>query len=98
MYANEAVPESLNYPHDAVGSDYDSVGIFQQRATYYPDIACNMDPACSAGQFYAGMKAVDGWRTMNVGDLCQAVQKSAFPDRYAEQVPLATDICAAGGL
>ena len=25
MYANSSVPESLNYPHDAVGSDHDSV-------------------------------------------------------------------------
>jgi hypothetical protein len=27
MYANEAVPESMNIKHDAVGHDYDSVGV-----------------------------------------------------------------------
>ncbi|HAT6570441.1 TPA: hypothetical protein JAK12_002988, partial [Corynebacterium striatum] len=31
MWANNAVPESLKYKHDAVGSDHDSVGLFQQR-------------------------------------------------------------------
>ena len=33
MYANSSVPESLDYPHDAVGSDHDSVNYFQQRVS-----------------------------------------------------------------
>ncbi|KAK4042287.1 hypothetical protein C8A01DRAFT_44671 [Parachaetomium inaequale] len=98
IYANKKVPESLNYPHDAVGSDYDSVGIFQQRATFYPDIAADMDAARSAAQFFTEMKRVSGWKTMAVGTLCQKVQRSAYPDRYAEQVGKAGKICAAGGL
>ncbi|KAJ5470764.1 hypothetical protein N7530_008121 [Penicillium desertorum] len=98
MYANKKVPESLKYPHDAVGSDYDSVGIFQQRAVYYPDIAADMDAAKSAAQFFKGMKAISGWKTMEVGKLCQKVQRSAYPDRYSERVAEAKKICAAGGL
>nr|WJZ50374.1 GH184 muramidase [Trichocladium asperum] len=98
VYANNKVPKSLNYPHDRVGSDYDSVGIFQQRAIYYPNIAADMDPARSAGQFFAKMKGVSGWKTMAVGKLCQKVQVSAYPDRYAQQVSKATKICAAAGL
>nr|WJZ50371.1 GH184 muramidase [Aspergillus niveus] len=98
VYANSKVPASLNYPHDAVGHDYDSVGIFQQRAVYYPDIAADMDPARSAAQFFAKMKNISGWKTMDVGKLCQKVQVSAYPDRYAERVPAAEKICSAGGL
>ena len=98
VYANKKVPESLKYPHDAVGSDYDSVGIFQQRAVYYPDIAADMDAAKSAAQFFKGMKAISGWKTMDVGTLCQKVQRSAYPTRYSERVSAAKKICAAGGL
>ncbi|CAI7595369.1 unnamed protein product [Penicillium palitans] len=98
IYANKKVPASLKYPHDAVGSDYDSVGIFQQRAVYYPDIAADMDAAKSAAQFFKGMKNVSGWKTMEVGKLCQKVQGSAYPSRYAERLAEAKKICVAGGL
>ncbi|KAF7712227.1 Uncharacterized protein PECH_003816 [Penicillium ucsense] len=98
IYANNAVPASLNYPHDAVGSDSDSVGIFQQRARYYPNIAADMDAARSAAQFFAKMKSISGWQTMAVGTLCQKVQVSAYPDRYAARVTEAQNICKAGGI
>lgn len=57
-----------------------------------------MDPAGSARQFFEKMVAVDGWETMDVGTLCQTVQVSAYPDRYAERVDEASAICEAGGL
>lgn len=98
MYANNAVPASLKYHHDRIGSDHDSIGLFQQRASIYKNIACDMGAACSAGQFFTEMKRVSGWKTMAVGTLCQKVQRSAFPDRYAKQVSLATKVCKAGGL
>jgi hypothetical protein len=98
MYANKKVPASLKYPHDKVGSDYDSVGIFQQRAIYYPNIAADMDAAKSAAQFFKQMKNVKGWKSMEVGKLCQKVQVSAYPSRYTERVAEAKKICAAGGL
>ncbi|KAJ5518728.1 hypothetical protein N7453_001150 [Penicillium expansum] len=98
VYANKKVPDSLKYPHDAVGSDNDSVGIFQQRAIYYPDIAADMDAAKSAAQFFKGIKNVSGWKTMEVGKLCQKVQGSAYPSRYAERLDDAKKICVAGGL
>jgi hypothetical protein len=65
---------------------------------YYTDIAADMDPAKSAGQFFAKMKKVSGWQTMEVGKLCQKVQVSAYPDRYEKRVSEAGKICAAGGL
>lgn len=98
MLANNAVPESLDYPHDGLGSDHDSIGIFQQRAMYYPDIAADMDPAKSAGQFITKMKAIKGWETMDVGTLCQKVQVSAVPDAYGKRVAEATEICEAAGM
>ncbi|KAL2842549.1 hypothetical protein BJY01DRAFT_264478 [Aspergillus pseudoustus] len=97
IYANSGVPESLNYPHDKVGSDHDSVGIFQQRAMYY-SVKKAMDPAGGAEMFLDKMVGISGWKTMDVGVLCQKVQVSAYPDRYAERVPEAKKICAAGGL
>ncbi|KAJ5995704.1 hypothetical protein N7481_002681 [Penicillium waksmanii] len=98
IYANSGVPESLKYPHDAVGSDHDSVGIFQQRAMFYKDIAADMDAGKSAGQFFKKMKGISGWKSMDVGTLCQKVQGSAYPSRYAKQVSKAEKICKAGGL
>ncbi|EPS31839.1 hypothetical protein POX_d05969 [Penicillium oxalicum] len=98
IYANNAVPASLNYPHDAVGSDHDSIGIFQQRAMYYPNIAADMDAAKSAAQFFQKMKSISGWQTMAIGTLCQKVQVSAYPDRYAARAADAQNICKAGGI
>jgi hypothetical protein len=97
ILANDAVPSSLNYPHDGMGSDHDSVGLFQQRAEYYPNIQCDMEAGCSASEFYKGMQAISGWQTMAVGALCQAVQKSAYPDAYNKNVAQAEKICAAEG-
>ncbi|KAL5341428.1 hypothetical protein BJX70DRAFT_406019 [Aspergillus crustosus] len=97
VYANRAVPSSLNYPYDKIGSDHDSVGIFQQRAIYY-SVEKAMDPAASAGMFFDKMVTISGWKTMEVGKLCQKVQVSAYPDRYAERVAEAEKICKAGGL
>lgn len=81
-----------------MSSDYDSVGIFQQRVTYYPDVAADMDPAQSAAQFFAQMQNIEGWESMDIGSLCQAVQVSAYPDRYAEREAEASEICTAGGM
>jgi hypothetical protein len=97
VLANPSVPESYNYPHDGVGTDHDSIGIFQQRAMYYPNIAADMDPARSAAQFFAIMKGISGWQTMNVGTLCQEVQRSADPNAYGEHLAAAQSICDAGG-
>ncbi|KAE9377382.1 hypothetical protein N431DRAFT_453730 [Stipitochalara longipes BDJ] len=96
ILANKAVPASLNYAHDGIGSDHDSIGIFQQRAEYYKDISCDMQAACSAGQFFNGMKAIRGWQTMDVATLCQKVQKSAYPDAYRKYTTLAAAICKDG--
>lgn len=98
MYANNGAPESLKYPHDRISSDRDRIGLFQQPASIYNNIKCDMDAACSASQFYAEMKKIRGWQNMAIGTLCQKIERSAYPDRYAKQVGLATNVCKAGGL
>lgn len=91
MYANANIPESLALPHDDVGSDHDSTGLFQQRQAWGP-LSCTMDAECSARLFYLGGE--DGQRGLTdfpydtdartPGGWAQAVQVSAFPDRYDE--------------
>lgn len=82
MYANADNPESLRHPDkDAVGSDHDSEGLFQQRAPWGPT-SVRMDAAGSARLFYDAMLEVPDWRAMPMGDLAQEVQGSAFPLRY----------------
>lgn len=82
MYANPAVPESMNFPHDAVGGDADSVGLFQQRDNgAWGTIEDRMDPERSAGMFYDVLDDAD-YNTGDPGAHAQRVQRSAFPDRY----------------
>lgn len=95
MYANAKVPESLNLPHDAIGSDGRSVGLFQQQIVktasgyWWADTATCMDPYKSAVLFFDRLKKLDYNKSDNpavMGSFAQAVQGSAFPDRYAERI------------
>lgn len=98
MYANNAVPESLNYRHDAVGSDYDSVGLFQQRDNgAWGTVAQRMDPYESAKMLYRELSKFD-WKSMEPGDAAQKVQRSAFPDRYAAKMDRAGQLYGDTGL
>ena len=93
MWANSKVPESLKYPHDAVGSDGTSVGLFQQQQNgAWGTLAENMDPYKSAKLFYNALKDVSGWETMDMGAAAQAVQRSGFPDRYATKMGRAEEL------
>ena len=92
-YANEGIPESYDYEYQAVGSDHDSVGLFQQRpASGWGSVEELMDPKTSAKKFYNALKNVDGWEDMPVTVAAQTVQVSAFPDHYAQWEDLAWDI------
>ena len=88
MWANRAVPESLKFRHDAVGSDYDSVGLFQQRDNgAWGTVKQRMTPYDSAGMFFDAMlRKYPNWKGMDPGAVAQGVQVSAFPDRYAGQM------------
>lgn len=101
-----AYPESGNLPNDGNGSDHDSVGLFQQRpAADWGTVANLMDPVWSSRAFYGGptgpnhgsprgLLDIDGWASMNPGVAAQAVQVSAYPDRYAVNQPVAEKVLA----
>lgn len=93
MYANSKVPESLTLPHDAVGSDGFSVGLFQQQIVksangyWWADCATCMDATKSAGLFYDRLvKLSYNDTSKSPGSFAQAVQQSAFPDRYDQRM------------
>ncbi|UNI13693.1 hypothetical protein JDV02_000414 [Purpureocillium takamizusanense] len=96
ILANHAVPASLQFPNEGVGADYDSVGIYQQRAQWYNDISCSMRADCSTRAFIIRMKTVGNWQGTDVAVVCQAVQISEKPTAYQKWVGLAVQICKAG--
>jgi phage-related minor tail protein len=100
MWANNSVPESLNYPHDAVGSDADSIGLFQQRDNgAWGTVAQRMDPHDSADMFFDAMLSkFPDWQSMDPGAVAQGVQVSAFPDRYNTKMSRAEELVAEAGL
>lgn len=85
MYANRRVPASLAFPHDAIGSDHDSVGLFQQRQAGWGTIAQRMNAFGSAELFFSRLGRFN-WRGMEPGAAAQRVQVSAFPGRYSGQM------------
>lgn len=99
MYANARVPASMSIPHEVVGADHLSVGLFQQQP-WWGAIPVLMDARGSARAFYAALLKVPGWESMPLARRAQAVQRSAYPDRYAEWTDLARAVVAAvaGGI
>jgi murein DD-endopeptidase MepM/ murein hydrolase activator NlpD len=73
--------------------DRDSVGLFQQRASW-GSVAIRTDPAQSARLFYVALAKVQGWRELSVTRAAQAVQRSAFPTAYAKHEKPATGLVA----
>jgi TP901 family phage tail tape measure protein len=97
MWANNAVPESLSFRHDAVGSDSDSIGLFQQRQAGWGTVEERMTPFKSAGMFFDRLKQFD-WENIDPGAAAQKVQVSAFPDRYAQQMDAAKGLVGRAGI
>ncbi len=72
---------NLDYGHA------DSVGLFQQRPSKgWGTVKQIMDPYYSAGKFYDALVRVKNWRTGDINDVAQAVQRSAHPDAYRKHV------------
>ncbi|GAA2578245.1 hypothetical protein GCM10010399_04990 [Dactylosporangium fulvum] len=90
--ANPKVPASMKLPHDGTGTDYDSVGIFQQRVSIWGTPEQLMDPAFASAKFYNRLVKVDGWQRMSVTNAAQAVQRSAFASAYAKHATMAQRI------
>ncbi len=112
-----AYPQSASYPNDGDGGDHDSLGLFQmQPPDGWGSVADLMDPVWSTRAFYggpdgpnhgspAGLLDIPNWQNLSLGAAAQAVEVSAYPDRYAVNQPVAEKIAAtltgvslAGGL
>ncbi|MEU8300205.1 peptidase M23 [Micromonospora sp. NPDC048909] len=92
-YASGVLPESQDYPHQAIGWDHDSVGLFQQRpSSGWGPVGRLMDPAFATRQFLTALEQVPGWRQMRLTEAAQAVQVSAYPDLYAQHEWRATEV------
>lgn len=102
-----AYPESAGYPNDGDGSDEHSLGLFQMQPTdgwgTVPEL---MSPVWSARAFYggpdgpnhgspAGLLDIPDWQSLALGEAAQAVEGSAYPERYAIYEPVAEKIAAA---
>ncbi len=91
--ANSNVPESMRIPHEGVGSDNDSVGLFQQRAGW-GSVQDRMTPTYAARKFYEALQRVGGWESMEITVAAQEVQQSGHPTYYADDEPVARAMAA----
>ena len=65
--------------------DRDSVGLFQQRPSQgWGSVEELMDPAYATNAFFDALVKIDGYREMEITVAAQAVQRSAYPDAYAD--------------
>ncbi|MCI4065297.1 peptidase M23 [Micromonospora sp. R77] len=95
-YASGVLPESQNYPHQAIGWDHDSVGLFQQRpSSGWGSVADLMQPAYATRQFLTALEEIPGWEDLPLTVAAQLVQVSAFPDAYAQHEWRAETVVAA---
>lgn len=70
--------------------DRDSVGIFQQRPSQgWGTVEQIMDPVYATNAFYDALVRVDGYQDLPITEAAQAVQRSAFPEAYAQHEPWA---------
>ena len=76
--------------------DRDSAGLFQQRPSQgWGTHDQVLDPVHASRAFYARLRQVPTWETLDVADAAQAVQRSAAPAAYAQWEPLARAIAGA---
>ncbi|WP_148573450.1 peptidoglycan DD-metalloendopeptidase family protein [Nocardioides caldifontis] len=89
LIIQQGIEASLGLPHEAVGTDHGSLGIFQQQWPWWGTMRDLMEPAVAAEKFYTALLGVPGWESMPVTVAGQTVQRSAFPDAYADDQALA---------
>ncbi|MFF7251763.1 peptidoglycan-binding domain-containing protein [Streptomyces microflavus] len=81
--------------------DNDSLGIFQQRPSMGWGTAKQITHVPTASKSFYGLPSptknpgllqIEGWESMEPGEACQAVQRSAHPGRYAQWERFARDL------
>lgn len=104
--ANNAVPASLRLPHEGLGADHDSLGVFQDRPSEgWGSVPHLMDVTFEATEFLTKLVALPGWGQLPAGlsqqqtdtldgQAAQAIQRSGDSSggNYVSFVPLATQI------
>ncbi|ROS23083.1 hypothetical protein [Cellulomonas sp. PhB150] len=76
--------------------DRDSIGLFQQRPSQgWGTVEEIMDPVYSTGKFFDHLVKVDGYEDLPITEAAQAVQRSGFPDAYAQHEPRARAFASA---
>ena len=67
------------------GGDRDSAGLFQQRPSQgWGSIDQVRDPVHATNAFYDALAQVDGYEELEITEAAQQVQRSGFPDAYAD--------------
>ena len=65
--------------------DRDSVGLFQQRPSQGWGTEDQLqDPVYATNAFYDALIKVDGWADMRITEIAQEVQRSGYPEAYAD--------------
>jgi len=85
-----------NLPNLGDANDHDSIGLFQQRPSQgwgNPDQL--IDPVYAATKFFQALKRLDGWQSIPLTQAAQRVQKSGYPDAYAQWEDDATTLVGA---
>ncbi len=75
----ESKIENIDY------GDRDSVGLFQQRPSQgWGTKEQLLDPVYATNAFYDALVKIDDYESMEITEAAQAVQRSAYPDAYAD--------------
>lgn len=83
QYANHNVPESLSIPHEQVGSDHASVGLYQQQVPSWGTARQCMDIGHSTRHFLRALRdkgELPPYQGRPLWERVQAVQVSAYAD------------------
>ena len=76
--------------------DRDSLGLFQQRPSQGWGTPVQVqDPVYAANKFYDALIKIDGYRTGDINDVAQAVQRSGHPNGYRKHEPKARALASA---
>jgi hypothetical protein len=82
--------------HNIDYGDRDSVGLFQQRPSQgWGTVDQIMDPRYATGAFYDALVKIDGYESMVINDAAQRVQRSGFPQAYAQHEDYARALASA---
>jgi hypothetical protein len=68
--------------------DRDSLGLFQQRPSQgWGTKKQVLDPVYASGKFFDALVKIKGYESMQITEVAQKVQRSAFPGAYADHEP-----------